>query len=99
MKIINHKGHERTQRRISIKKFFVSFVVESFSVVLRVSAAAFLVLFPRAARTRIVASDLGRAADHLLHRLQVTGAGHASLLQLAALLALEGFFDFVNGGG
>src|ERR1022692_2145016 len=66
---------------------------------LRVRAAALLVFFPGAARTGIVASDLGRAADDLLHCLQIAGTRHAGLIQFAALPALEGFFDFVHGRG
>src|SRR5579863_797525 len=65
---------------------------------LRVRAAALLVFFSGAARTGIVASDLGRAAYHLLHCLEIAGTGHASLLQLTAFLALESFLDFVDRG-
>src|SRR5580704_10130832 len=63
---------------------------------LRVGAAALLVFFSGAARTGIVASDLGRATYHLLHGLQIARTSHASLLQFAAFLALESFFDFVD---
>src|SRR5271165_7518395 len=63
---------------------------------LRVRAAALLIFFSGAAGTGVVASDLSRAAHHLLHCLQIAGTGHASLFQLAAFPALEGLFDFVD---
>src|SRR5438445_892516 len=65
---------------------------------LGVSPAAFLILLPRTARAGIVAPDLRAAAHDLLYGLSVSGAGHAGLFQLAALAALEGFFEIVHGG-
>ena len=46
----------------------------------------------------IVGADFGAAAHALLHRLILTRAGHARLLQFFALAPLEGLFQFVYGG-
>src|SRR5262249_34823403 len=59
--------------------------------------AALLILLPAAAGTGIIPPDLV-SADDLLHRLHLAGAGHARLLQLATLAALEGFVDVVHRG-
>src|SRR5579863_7128072 len=66
---------------------------------LRVRAAALFVFFSGAAGTGVVASDLGCAAHYLLDRLQVARSSHASLFELAAFLALESFFDFIDRRG
>lgn len=65
------------------------------AVVLRACSAALLVFLARAARARIIAADLGSAADDLLDWLEIAGARHARLLQFATLLALESLFEFI----
>src|SRR5579863_5249681 len=71
----------------------------SYPLVLSLGAAAFFIFFPGAAGTGIVATDLSSAAHYLLDRLQIARTGHASLFQLAAFLALESFFNFVDRRG
>src|SRR5579872_6945479 len=66
---------------------------------LAAGTAALLVFFSGAAWTGVVASDLSCAAYHLLYRLQIAGTRHAGLIQFTAFPALEGFFDFIDGGG
>src|SRR5215469_7696978 len=63
-----------------------------------VSAATLLVLLAGAAGARIVAADLGAAANDLLNGLAVSRAGHAGLLEFPALPALGGFFEVVHRG-
>ena len=60
-------------------------------------SAALLVFLAAAAGTRIVAPDFV-ATNDLLHRAGFACAGHARLLELAALAALEGLFHVVHRG-
>src|ERR1700683_1285380 len=62
-------------------------------------SATLLILLPRSTRARIIAADFGGATHHLLNRLAVSGSRHAGLFQLAALAALEGFFQLIYGSG
>jgi len=64
--------------------------------VLGAGAVAFFVFLAGAAGTGIVAADFGAAADYTLNRFTLTGAGHAGLLEFAALAALEGFLKIVD---
>lgn len=48
------------------------------------------------ARARIVAAHFFLPANDLLHRLNVSGARHASLFQFATLAAHEGFFQVIG---
>src|ERR1700688_3835131 len=64
--------------------------------VLALRATTLLVFVSRTAWTGIVSSDLGRAAYHLLHLLEIARTGHTRLFQLSPFLALKGFFDFVD---
>ena len=45
---------------------------------------------------RVVAADLGGAANDLLDGLSFTRAGHSSLFQFTLFAALEGFFQIVD---
>ena len=60
---------------------------------------ALLVFLAGAAGTGVVAAYFFLGADDLLHLLRISGAGHASLFQFAALAAHEGFFQLVRGSG
>ena len=60
-----------------------------------IGAATLLVLLAGAAGARIVAADLGAAANDLLNGLAVSRAGHAGLLEFPALPALGSLFEVV----
>jgi uncharacterized MAPEG superfamily protein len=61
-------------------------------------AVALLVFLAGAAGAGIVAAHFFLTSNDLLHCGAYRRPGHASLFQLAALAAHEGFFQFVGGG-
>jgi hypothetical protein len=63
---------------------------------LALCSTAFLIFFPRAAGTGIIASNLIATAHDLLYGLHITGTRHPRLIQLTLFPALKRLFNFID---